>query len=57
MVRFCSFVCLFVCNVTEKKVFEKRTVFEQDLKDLVDRNRELVPDSWSHAFLHRVGLT
>jgi len=28
-------------------VFEKRTVLKQNLKELTDRNRELLPGSWS----------
>ena len=32
---------------TEEKVFEKRTVFKEDLKELTDINRELVSDNWS----------
>ena len=38
-------------NETEEKVFKKRKVFKEVLKELtggmVDRNRELVPDNWS----------
>ena len=38
-------------NETEEKVFKKRKVFKEDLKELTgrmaDRNRELVPDNWS----------
>ena len=39
-------------NGTEEKVFKKRKVFKEDLKELTrgrmaDRNRELVPDNWS----------
>ena len=38
-------------NGTEEKVFKKRTVFKEDLKELrgrmTDRNKELVPDNWS----------
>ena len=49
-------------NETEEKVFKKRKVFKEDLKELTgrmaDRNRELVPDNWSlvreRALLSRV---
>ena len=40
-------------NWVEEKVFEKRKVFNEDLKELTgrmtDRNRELVPNSWSQV--------
>ena len=38
-------------NKTEEKLFLKRKVFKEDLKELTgrmaDRSRELVPDNWS----------
>ena len=38
-------------NETEEKIFKKRKVFKEDLKELTGRmahrNRELVPDNWS----------
>ena len=41
--------CTAACqgNEIEENVFEKRKVFKEDLKELTDRNRELVPDNWS----------
>ena len=36
-----------VGNETEEKVFKKRKVFKEDLKELTERNRGLVPDNWS----------
>ena len=38
-------------NETEEKIFKKRKVFEEDLKELrgrtMDRNKELVSGNWS----------
>ena len=38
-------------NGTEEKVFKKRKIFKEDLKELTgritDRNWELVPDNWN----------